>query len=224
MTFVGNYAKASGGATANQYGKLTITNVIFWNNASGTWSSRPMYDESATTTVSDGLMDGDCDKAYKCTNLSDADPLFVDEISYNTNKPSTGDFRLLPGSPALDRGDNTVATDTDIRGYTRTVNGTVDFGAYEAQGFDLAYTSGGDQYAVIGNDFAEQLQVSVSSPVGDPVGPGGQITVTGPANGAVSTPMWSSLPTAAASPTPRSPPTTRWAPMLSPDVGRSARQ
>lgn len=41
---------------------------------------------------------------------------------------------LLPGSPALNAGDNAlVTTATDQRGFTRIVNGTVDIGAVEMQ-------------------------------------------------------------------------------------------
>jgi hypothetical protein len=38
---------------------------------------------------------------------------------------------LLPGSPAIDRGDNTGAPATDERGAPRIVNGTIDIGAVE---------------------------------------------------------------------------------------------
>src|SRR5205807_3528652 len=43
---------------------------------------------------------------------------------------------LLPGSPAIDAGNNAyvAAGATDQRGLTRIVNGTVDLGAYEVQG------------------------------------------------------------------------------------------
>ena len=40
---------------------------------------------------------------------------------------------LLPGSPAIDAGDNTDAPLSDQRGFTRIVNGTIDIGAYELQ-------------------------------------------------------------------------------------------
>jgi hypothetical protein len=42
---------------------------------------------------------------------------------------------LLPGSPAVDTGDNTNAQDFDQRGngFDRIVGGTIDIGAYEAQ-------------------------------------------------------------------------------------------
>ena len=40
---------------------------------------------------------------------------------------------LLPGSPAIDAGDNTDAPLFDQRGFARIVNGTIDIGAYELQ-------------------------------------------------------------------------------------------
>jgi hypothetical protein len=40
---------------------------------------------------------------------------------------------LLPGSPALDAGDNTTAPATDQRGLPRIVGGTIDIGAFEVQ-------------------------------------------------------------------------------------------
>ena len=40
---------------------------------------------------------------------------------------------LVPGSPAIDAGDNTGAPAFDQRGFSRIVNGTIDIGAYELQ-------------------------------------------------------------------------------------------
>jgi hypothetical protein len=40
---------------------------------------------------------------------------------------------LLPGSPAIDAGDNTAAPPFDQRGFTRIDHGTIDIGAYELQ-------------------------------------------------------------------------------------------
>src|SRR5262249_28445078 len=55
------------------------------------------------------------------------------------NRGDTPAHAVLPGSPALDAGDNTDAPPWDQRGegFPRIVNGTVDIGAFEVQGAGL---------------------------------------------------------------------------------------
>jgi CSLREA domain-containing protein len=109
---------------------------------------------------------------------------------------------LLPGSPAIDAGDNCVTQaahcgdanipqlTTDQRGtVNRSIDGDgdgtakVDIGAYESRGgFSISATSGTAQSAVIGTPFANPLVVTVSSALGEPV-VGGVVTFTGPASG-----------------------------------------
>ncbi len=76
---------------------------------------------------------------------------------------------LLPGSPAIDAGSNSLTVDaegrpltTDPRGQPRTVNGTVDIGAFESQGFSLGFVSGNHQTAPVGTAF-NPLVVSVTA-------------------------------------------------------------
>lgn len=100
---------------------------------------------------------------------------------------------LLPGSPAIDAGDNCVVLasgsggclatplTTDQRGVTRQVNGTVDMGAYESRGFTLSATSGTPQSAPVFTFFAP-LVVTVGSVGGDPVA-GGVVQFVSPASG-----------------------------------------
>ena len=55
---------------------------------------------------------------------------------------------LLPGSPAIDAGNNALipaGVTTDQRGLSRIVNGVVDIGAFESSGFTIAVTSGSGQ-------------------------------------------------------------------------------
>jgi hypothetical protein len=97
---------------------------------------------------------------------------------------------LLPGSPAIDAGSNALAVDslgnpltTDQRGFARIVNGTVDIGAFESRGFAIAVAGGNNQQALVSTPFPAPLNVTVSSPFGEPV-QGGVVTFTGPAGGA----------------------------------------
>ena len=62
----------------------------------------------------------------------------------------TQTMALLPGSPAIDAGNNALipsGVTTDQRGLPRIVNGNVDIGAFESSGFTIAVTSGSGQTA-----------------------------------------------------------------------------
>ena len=96
----------------------------------------------------------------------------------------TQTMALLPGSPAIDAGNNALipaGVTTDQRGLPRIVNGTVDIGAFESSGFTIAVTSGSGQTA--GVAFAPLVvTVTANNPI-EPVA-GGQVTFTAPASGA----------------------------------------
>jgi hypothetical protein len=70
---------------------------------------------------------------FDATDLLDVDPLLG---PLQDNGGLTQTTALLPGSPAIDAGDNTGAPDWDQRGpgYPRIVNGIIDIGAFEYQG------------------------------------------------------------------------------------------
>lgn len=100
---------------------------------------------------------------------------------------------LLPGSPAIDAGDNCVVLasgsggclptplTTDQRGVSRQTNLTVDMGAFESRGFTLSATSGTPQSKEV-NRLFDPLVVTVNSPSGDPVA-GGLLVFNSPATG-----------------------------------------
>src|SRR5262249_34357082 len=73
---------------------------------------------------------------------------------------------------------------TDQRGFPRIVNGTVDIGAFESQGFTLSVVSGDSQHATVSTAFASPLvvQVTANTPV-ERVN-GGQVVSTAPGIGA----------------------------------------
>ncbi|MBK8070287.1 MAG: S8 family serine peptidase [Rhodanobacteraceae bacterium] len=96
---------------------------------------------------------------------------------------------LLPGSPAMNAGNNAACAavpvgNLDQRGVARPQQTACDIGAYESRGFTLAVTGGNNQSQGPGLIFASTLSVS-ATPVapGEPVN-GGVVTFTPPGAGA----------------------------------------
>ena len=107
------------GVLSDESAKGHIRNTVMYYNKgamSGNWA---FYDTSlyAVFTCTAPLAPGE-------GNIS-GDPQFAD--------PSNGDYRLLPGSPCIDAGQNEgwMTAETDRYGGTRLVGGKVDLGAHE---------------------------------------------------------------------------------------------
>jgi parallel beta-helix repeat protein len=135
--FTGN-ASAYGGAMHNISSSPTVTNCILWNDAAD-----EIFNAGSAPVVTY------CDVQGGWTGLGniDAAPLFRDPIGPD-GIPGTGDedWRLSPGSPCIDAGDNTAvpldvadldgdgdtseATPIDLDGYGRFVDdpATIDTG------------------------------------------------------------------------------------------------
>ena len=93
---------------------------------------------------------------------------------------------LLPGSPAIDAGDNALVPDgvtTDQRGLPRVVNGIVDIGAFESSLFTVSVTSGSGQSTPVSTAFSAPLVATVTA--NNPIEPvaGGLVTFTAPLSG-----------------------------------------
>jgi CSLREA domain-containing protein len=117
-------------------------------------------------------------------------PVFPILSPLQNNGGPTRTIALLPGSPAIDGGDNCVVAvggclttplTTDQRGVSRQVNSTVDIGAFESRAFTISVNSGTPQSKPVNTVFAP-LVVTVSSPSGDPVA-GGVVGFRSPASG-----------------------------------------
>jgi CSLREA domain-containing protein len=134
------------------------------------------------------------------TSASPINPMLASIANYGG---PTQTLALLPGSPAIDAGDNCVtqaahcgdanitqlSNDQRGAGFNRSVDGngdgtaTVDIGAFESRGgFTISATSGTPQSAAINTNFSAPLVATLRSAFGEPVA-GGVVTFTAPASG-----------------------------------------
>ena len=184
-TISGNSANAGGGV--NAYGPLTLTAcTVSGNSAAIGGGVYLLSGPHSRTTIGDTIVAGnaantspdlfgtvDQDQGYNLigdgdgasgftaagdqvgTAASPIDPLLAPLGDYGG---PTQTMALLPGSPAIDKGDNTLVpidpstglpVTTDQRGFTRVVNGTVDIGAFEDQ--VVVTTPTNPQTAIVGS-------------------------------------------------------------------------
>ena len=195
-TLSGNSASGNGGGIFNA-GTLTVTNTIVAGNTAPTGPDingavvshghNLIGTTSGTLGITSG-MNGD---------LANPTPLLSALGSYGG---LTQTVALLPGSPAIDAGDDSVCNQMtgaapvntqDQRGITRPVGAHCDIGAFESQGFTLTRTSGDSQRAPVTTAFAPLVVTVASSAAGaadnEPVN-GGVVTFAGPGSGADITP------------------------------------
>ncbi len=145
-TISGNSGTEGGGVylAGGPFSRMTIGDTIVAGNAATIISP----DLFGTVTDDQGFnLIGDGDNASGFTAAGDQvgtaaspiDPLLAPLGDYGG---PTQTMALLAGSPAIDKGDNTLVpidpstglpVTTDQRGFTRVVNGTVDIGAFEDQ-------------------------------------------------------------------------------------------
>ena len=137
-TVAGNFATTAGGIS--NAGTLTLANTIVSGNSSEGFGVD--IDGSVTTDSGNNLIGNDAGSSglTRPTDLLNANPLLA---SLENNGGLTETMGLMPGSPAIDAGNNALlpAGDAaDQRGFARISNGTVDMGAFEVQTF-LVYNT-----------------------------------------------------------------------------------
>ena len=125
VTFSGNSATSLGGGLCNfDSSSPTIWNSIFWGN---TADLGPQIFIDDSVTIVSSVIQGGCPDWGMCGRVIDTDPLLGSIGVWGGSVPS---IPLLPGSPAIDAGDNTVCPAVDSRGLPRN-DGRCDIGAYE---------------------------------------------------------------------------------------------
>jgi hypothetical protein len=198
-TVSGNTSQDAGGGIYN-VDSLTLNNTIVAGNTS------PIDNDISGTVTSTSAFNliGDGSGIFNLTDLEEpalsnligttADPLNPLLGPLADYGGPTETMALLPGSPAIDAGSNALAVDangnpltTDQRGagFPRVINGTVDIGAFESQGFTLTPVTGSTpQGTPVNSAFANPLAVIVTANNAlEPVA-GGIVTFSAPASGA----------------------------------------
>jgi hypothetical protein len=186
-TLSGNSAKYGGGIDVTP-GSVTLNNTVVAGNTS---SSGPDVNGAVASGSGFNLI-GDGTKMTGISNGVNGNQVGTSKSPIKALLAALGNYggptqtlALLPGSPALDAGSNALdgGVSTDQRGVARIINGTVDIGAFESQGFTVTITGGNNQSAQVNTAFAAPLAVTVSSAAGEPVA-GGVVTFTAPGSGA----------------------------------------
>ena len=195
-TISANTASSYGGGLYNRSSTVTLTNNTFSGNSASYGGG--MYSIS-TVKVNNSIIaasvSGDncagTGSVSGVSNLADDDTCgtsFTNSSSILLEAPgafggSTYTMPLLPGSSALDSGNDTYCPATDQRGIARPQGGGCDIGAFESRGFTLAITGGNQQSTDINTLFAEPLALTVSETGGSGL-PGVVVAFTAPSSGA----------------------------------------
>jgi hypothetical protein len=195
-TLAGNSATTwGGGIYSNHDSELTVRNSTFSGNSAADGSGGGIYNYSSTlhlynTLIANSPSGGDCVGSVttndhnliadgSCSPALSGNPYLGPLGNYGGSTPT---YALLPGSPAIDAGNDCL--DTDQRGIHRPQGPACDIGAFESEGFSLTLTGGNNQSTLINTAFAQPLSITLHSMYGEPVGPGGVVTFTAPGSGA----------------------------------------
>ncbi len=127
VTFTGNSASSGGGMYNYSFTSPVIRNTILWGDTGG-----EVVNSGSTSTpaVISSVVQGGCPAGASCTNVINTDPRLGALGDYGGN---TQTIPLLPGSSAIDAGDDSLCPATDQRGVARPQGEHCDIGAFEKE-------------------------------------------------------------------------------------------
>ena len=120
VTFGGNSAASGGGMCNNYYSNPQIRNTIFWGN-----TAQQISNYTSTPVVSNSVVQGGYAGG---TNIITTDPKLGTLGNYGG---TTQTIPLLPGSSAINTGNDATCAAADQRGVTRPQGAHCDIGAFE---------------------------------------------------------------------------------------------
>ncbi len=127
-TISGNQCQKGGGLFVAFGSEVYVRNSIFANSA----GSHPDVSGLLTSSDHNLIQNTTGGSGFGSNDILNVDPMLG---SFGDNGGPTLTVALLPGSPAIDAGNNTDVPEWDQRGpgFPRIVNGTIDIGAFEVQ-------------------------------------------------------------------------------------------
>jgi hypothetical protein len=137
-TFSGNSASIGGGGIQNFSGTLILVNTIIAGNSA---PQGPDVSEPVTSLGYNLIGNPSGGSGFAATDLLGVDPLLG---PLQDNGGPTETMALLPGSPAIDAGNDALVPSgitTDQRGAPREVYGGVDICAFEVQVYAVDFTT-----------------------------------------------------------------------------------
>lgn len=130
-TLTNNQATNAGGGVFNRLGTVRLQNTIVAGNRNATSpDAAGLFDDQGNNLI--GIRDGSTGFTTSTlvgTAASPIDPL-LEALANNGGFSQT--HALLPGSPAINAGNNAIATSTDQRGAARIQQAVIDIGAFES--------------------------------------------------------------------------------------------
>jgi uncharacterized repeat protein (TIGR01451 family) len=165
---------SNGGALHNWNGTVYLRNSILANNG-----LKDCFNEGVIAANRNNLIEsGNCNATLTADPLLGGLTAFPELVEGNVQWV----LPLLPGSPALNTGDNATCESSDQRGQPRY--GVCDIGAFESQGFTLTLTSGDNQIGQIGERFAQPLVFTVQPRASNEPVQGGNVIINASLPGA----------------------------------------
>lgn len=168
VTISGNASQEGGGVYNQVFSSPIIRNSIIYNNSSGIYNSNG----SSVPVINFSLIQGLPANVANNNPDGSVNPLFVNPAAPGQN--TDGDYTLLPGSPAINAGNNSYytgldASTKDLDGNPRLYGNAIDMGAYENQDPSsiIRYvkqggTGNGNSWATASGNFQAMINASSS--------------------------------------------------------------
>jgi hypothetical protein len=186
-TVSGNSSAGVGGGVENVSGTVIVGNTILAENAASSSGPDAFGNFASQGNNLIGATDGSFGWASSDLTGTIVEPLDPLLAPMGNDGGPTQTMALLPGSPAIDAGNNALVPagiTTDQRGFPRIVNGIVDIGAFESSGFTVSVTSGSGQSTGVLTSFSAPLVVTVTANSSSEPVAGGLVSFTLPPSGA----------------------------------------